>query len=294
LELPDGDFLDLDWTTGTAGPVIVVLHGLEGSSRSRYATGLLHAIHKRNWRGVVVHFRGCSGEPNRLLRRYHAGDTSDLQVVVDTLRQREPETRLCAVGYSLGGNVLLKWLAEAGRASSMVAAVAVSVPFLLNRSVDRLERGFSHLYQRVLLKSTHAAVAEKHKTITSPVDLKELFKKKNFRAFDDGYTAPVHGFRGADDYYRQSSCRQFLYRIQTPTMILHALDDPFLTPDAVPQEQELSSSVTLELSPRGGHVGFVSGRWPWKPSYWLEHRIPAYFDEMLTNGAQTRSRRQTA
>ena len=160
LELPDGDFLDLDWSTGSSGPLVVILHGLEGSSRSPYAAGLLNALQRRGWRGVVMHARGCSGEPNRLPRGYHAGDTADLDYCVRELRRREPHTPLAVVGYSLGGSVLLNWLAETSVPRDIAAAVAVSVPFRLEDTAERLQRGFSRLYQRALLRSLYQRVME--------------------------------------------------------------------------------------------------------------------------------------
>jgi hypothetical protein len=281
LELPDGDFLDLDWTAGDTGPVVVVLHGLEGSSRSPYAQGMLSALQERGWRAVLMHFRGCSGEPNRLVRWYHSGETSDLAFVIEWLRQREPEAPLAAVGYSLGGNVLLKWLGERGEQAPLAAAVAVSVPFDLKKCAIRLEKSFSCLYQWKLLRSLQRNIRRKFSLLPCPVALADLHRVKTFREFDDLVTAPLHGFASADDYYARSSSRQYLEGIRIPTLILHALDDPFMTPDAVPGSSELSPSVTLELSERGGHVGFVEGNWPWTPNHWLERRIPRYLSAYL-------------
>ena len=279
LELPDGDFLDLDWTAGDTGPIVVVLHGLEGSSRSPYAQGILSALHEGGWRAVLMHFRGCSGEPNRLTRWYHSGETSDLALVVEWLRQRRAP--LAAVGFSLGGNVLLKWLGERGEQAPLAAAVAVSVPFDLKQCAIRLETSFSRLYQWKLLRSLQRNIRRKFSLLPCPVALADLRRAKTFREFDDLITAPLHGFVSADDYYARSSSRQYLKGIRIPTLILHALDDPFMTPDAVPRASELSPSVTLELSVRGGHVGFVEGTWPWTPNYWLEHRIPRYLSAYL-------------
>lgn len=282
LELPDGDFLDLDWTTGSAGPLVLVLHGLEGRSSSHYAAGLMQAVHACGMRAVLMHFRGCSGEPNRLERSYHSGETGDLEHVVRVLREREPGTPLAAVGYSLGGNVLLKWLGERGEQAPLAAAVAVSVPFDLHRAAWRLERGLSRLYQWALLRSLRRSVGRKFRRRTAPFDLTAVAQLASFRAFDGHVTAPLHGFRDADDYYTRSSCGQYLKRIAIPTLVLHALDDPFMTADAVPAAAELSEKITLELSARGGHVGFVAGALPWQPRYWLEERIPAYLLAALT------------
>ncbi len=281
LELPDGDFIDLDWTEKGSGPIVIVLHGLEGSSDSPYARGLLRAIERRGWRGIVMHFRGCSGEPNRLARSYHSGDTGDLDFLATTLRRREPRTPLATVGFSLGGNVLLKWLGKAGGVTPLHAAVAVSVPFVLNGAAERLQHGFSRLYQWQLLRSLRQTVAAKQRHMELPLIRRDLSTLKNFRDFDEYVTAPLHGFDSADHYYTASSSRQYLEGITVPTLLLHASDDPFMTESSIPRPDELSESVTLELSPHGGHVGFVAGVWPWRPHYWLDERIPAYLARYL-------------
>lgn len=276
FELPDGDFVDLDWTTGTSGPLVLILHGLEGCSASPYAAGILRTLHDNGMRAVLMHFRGCSGEPNRLDRSYHSGETEDLHTVVHLLHTRMPHAPLAAIGYSLGGNVLLKWLGEQGAEAPLAAAVAVSVPFDLHRAARRLERGFSRLYQSVLLRSLRRSVARKFRHRACPFALNEALQTRSLREFDTKVTAPLHGFADADDYYTRSSCAQYLRGIRVPTLILHALDDVFMTADAVPSPEALSDSVTLELSASGGHVGFVAGPWSWRPQYWLEERIPAY------------------
>jgi predicted alpha/beta-fold hydrolase len=281
LELPDGDFIDLDWTETGSGPIVIVLHGLEGSSDSPYARGLLRAIERRGWRGVVMHFRGCSGEPNRLARSYHSGDTDDLAFLVTTLRSREPHAPLATVGFSLGGNVLLKWLGKNGGVAPLRAAVAVSVPFVLHAAAARLQQGFSQLYQWQLLRSLRRTVNAKLRHMEMPLKQRDLSTLNNFRDFDEYITAPLHGFDSADHYYTVSSSRQYLGGITVPTLLLQARDDPFMTESAIPRPDEVSEFVTLELSPRGGHVGFVAGTWPWRPRYWLDERIPAYLDRYL-------------
>jgi predicted alpha/beta-fold hydrolase len=290
LELPDGDFLDLAWGGKGKGPIIIILHGLEGSYRSRYASGILKAIAQRGWRGVLLHFRGCSDEPNRLTRGYHSGDTSDFQAVFTTLRQREPNTPLAAVGYSLGGNVLFKWLGEQGKQAGLIAAVGISVPFDLARAAWQLEQGFSQVYQWSLMKSLQRSLQRKFRCRDCPFDLKALRKIRTFKEFDDLVTAPLHGFIDANDYWQRSSCRSFLRRIQIPTLILHSMDDPFVPKDAIPSASDLSPTVQLELSSEGGHVGFISGHWPWQPKYWLEQRITEFLSlyletEIVSEGA---------
>ncbi len=289
LELPDGDFLDLDWVDGGEGPVVLLLHGLEGSVESNYAAGLLAELQRRGHTAVLMHFRGCSGEPNRLERGYHSGETGDLAHMVDLLIERFPGRPVGVVGYSLGGNVLLKWLGESGGAAPISAAVAVSVPFLLGSVADRLEVGFSRLYQWVLLRRMRTNLQRKVGRMSLPVGPLDIESLTTFRRFDDAVTAPLHGFDGVEDYYRRCSSRQFLDRIVTPTLILHATDDPFMTCDVVPDEDELGPGVALELSENGGHVGFVTGKWPWSAHYWLETRIPDFLDERLARSLRVES-----
>lgn len=277
FELADGDFLELRWCGSSSGPLLVLLHGLEGSYRSRYAAALASSAELAGWGAVVMQFRGCSGEPNRLDRSYHSGDTADLRAVLAHLRGRFPRRQIFAAGYSLGGNVLLKHLGETGGSSDIAAAAAVSVPYELAAGATRLNRGLSRLYQYHLIRSMKRKLREKFAHRSAPIDLRDLDRCKDFWSFDDKVTAPLHGFRNAGEYYRKSSCRQFLPAIRTPTLLLHAADDPFLSRSAVPDKEELSATTILELSRRGGHVGFVAGRSPLKPDYWIDARLMAWF-----------------
>lgn len=280
LELPDGDFVDLCWTPGTdEGPIVVVIHGLEGSIRSHYAAGIMAAIHQRGWRGVFLHFRGCSGTPNRLDRAYHSGETGDIGFLVQTLVERYPGTPIATIGYSLGGNAMLKYLGTT--AAPVTAAVAVSVPYVLHDSAKRLSRGLSRLYQRHLVASLKAKIRLKFNGRPTPLPLDTLDAMHTFHEFDDAITAPMHGFAGVDDYYTQSSSRQYLGGIRIPALLIHALDDPFMTPATLPQADELADNVILEVADHGGHVGFISGQYPWKPVYWLEPRIIDYLNGYL-------------
>lgn len=287
LELLDGDFIDLGWAiNGLAKdtPLIILLHGLGGSMDSSYAAGLMQEFNRRGWRAVLMHFRGASKEPNRLARAYHSGDTGDVNYLLHLLAEREPETKKAIVGFSLGGNVLLKWLGEMGSQTLIQAAVAVSVPFQLRLVADRIGTGFSRIYQGYLLKRLRQVFERKKSTYTQdnmPQPLRDMHKWQCFWTFDENVTAPLHGFRHVHSYYRESSSRAYLSQIHTPTLIIHALDDPFMTPEVVPTAQELSQDVTLELSQKGGHVGFISGNLPGKPIYWLEQRIPSYLAEQF-------------
>jgi uncharacterized protein len=281
LELADGDFLDLDWTTGTDGPVVLLLHGLEGSSASPYARGMLRAVHAHGWRGVLMHYRGCSGEANRLPRSYHSGDTADLAYVVEHIRARCDVPAMAVIGYSMGGNVLLKWLGEQGSKATVQAAAAVSVPFTLSLAADRLDRGLSRIYQRRLIGELRAKLDRKFTDEDSPIDLQRARASRNFWEFDDRVTAPLHGFEDVHDYYTHSSSRQYLRMINVPTLILHARDDPFMTPQVLPSADELSPDIVIEISAGGGHVGFVHGMLPWRPRYWLEERIPVFLGRYI-------------
>ena len=282
LELQDGDFLDLVWTAREGGPIVVVLHGLEGSYRSHYVPGILETIHTHGWRGVLVHFRGCSGEHNRLPRAYHSGDTGDFAAVLRHIRARDPDAPLVALGYSMGGNVLLKLLGETGVDTPLRAGIAVSPTFNLHLAAQALDTGFSRLYQWHLVKRLVDKIKMKSQTVSFPFDATQVDTLNTFREFDDHVTAPLHGFEGVDDYYSRSSCGQYIRDIRIPTLILHARDDPFSSVRAIPSVDQLSPTTTLELSAHGGHVGFVQGTFPGKEEYWLEKRIPKYFTQYLS------------
>ncbi len=281
LELPDGDFLDLDWAQESGRDLVVLIHGLEGSSRSSYMLGMMAALRARGWNVVAMNLRGCSGEHNRLDRSYHSGETGDLEFVVRHLAAHHEGERMAAVGYSLGGNALLKWLGESGAGCPLSAAVAISVPFRLERAAERMTRGLSRLYQWRLINALRSKFRDKYRAREAPIDLSRLDDWNDFRSFDEHVTAPLHGFAGADDYYARSSSRGYLNAVRTPTLIIHARDDPFMFADVVPEADEVSSAVRLEVSEHGGHVGFVAGGNPLRPRYWLETRVPSFLGEHL-------------
>jgi predicted alpha/beta-fold hydrolase len=280
VELPDGDFIDLDWLgRSDRGPIVLMLHGFEGSIESHYAKSMLLCIREKGWRAVFMHFRGLSGEPNRLPRGYHSGETADLDFIVNLLHSRETDLHLSAIGYSLGGNVLLKWLGETSSANPLKAAVAISVPFDLKKASTHIKKGFSRFYQWYLLKSLKNRLVNKFSVVKSPVDPALLLTSTSIDEFDSLFTVPMYGFKDVDHYYEVSSSRQYLSTIKVPTLILHAKDDPFMSEDVIPQDHELSEYVTLEVTEAGGHVGFVSGMFPWRAEYWLEKRIPLFLQE---------------
>lgn len=282
LLLPDGDFLDLDWTTSNAGaPIVLILHGLEGSIESSYAKGMLNALKNSGLRGVFMHFRGCSGEHNRSIQSYHAGETKDVGYVLQTFSQREPFTQIAVIGFSLGGNVLLKYLGETQMDNPICCATVISVPFLLNRFADKIQRRGSFIYQKYLLSRLRNKILDKARSIALPIDLENLDRLKNFWDFDNEVTAKIHGFKDAKDYYEKSSSFHYLSKIKRKTLLIHAFNDPFLPLDAIPDQNQLPMNVQLELLKSGGHMGFMSGALPWHPKYWLEERVPSYIQENL-------------
>lgn len=282
FELPDGDFIDLAWVRKKEkGPIVLLLHGLEGSIFSPYAQGMMQTICLRKWRGVFMHFRGCSGEPNRLARSYHSGETKDLANIVKTLQERYPQAPIFAVGYSLGGNVLLKWLGETGEQNPLKAAVAISVPFELQNAANRIQKGFSRFYQWHFLNCLYKRLTYKFQKYPAPFELPPQSDLNSMWEFDDKVTAPLHGFVSVHEYYQKASSRSFLKNITVPTLLLHSEDDPFMTPDVIPESNELSASTILEVTKSGGHVGFVAGKLPWRAEYWLETRVPEFFEHYV-------------
>lgn len=290
LKTPDGDFLDLDWFGPPGRPIVILLHGLSGSSRSPYIQGMQDALKEQGFQSVAVNFRGCSGHWNQTARAYHSGETGDLTHIYQVLRERHPVTPLAAAGYSLGGNMLLKWLGEQGRELRLFGAAAVSVPLLLNKCADRMDLGFSRVYRNRLVGELKAYVRCKTshlQAIGNEIEagklrsLGDLSDVRSFWQYDDRVVAKLYGFRDVHDYYEKSSARQYLKDIHVPTLIIQARDDPFMTPDVLPDADELSPRVHLEVTESGGHVGFIAGPHPGRPHYWLEDRIPAFFRTQL-------------
>lgn len=258
-DTPDGDFIDLDWA-GEDGPLLVLFHGLEGSSSSQYARSIAaHAV-ARGWRCVVPHFRGCSGELNRLPRAYHSGDSAEIAWILASLRATH------AAGISLGGNALLKHLGEAGAQSGLVRAVAVSAPLDLAAAGHALDRGLCRLlYTRMFLRTLRSKSVEKHNRHPGIFDLARARAATTLWEFDDAVTAPLHGFAGADDYWARSSSGPWLARIRVPTLVVNARNDPFMPAavlDGLQSRRDIPASVTLEFPPAGGHAGFP-GRDDW-------------------------------
>jgi len=280
-QTPDDDFVDVDFIEGPRGaPSVHLFHGLEGSSQSHYARTLMHAVQARGWNGSVLNFRGCSGEPNRFLRAYHSGDSEEIDWVLRRMRERLGEAPLFATGVSLGGNALLKWLGERGAGAGDVVqgAAAISAPMNLNAGGEALGRGLALLYARHFLVTLKRSVAHKAARFPGMFDPERVRRARTLRDFDNAFTAPVHGFRDADDYWTRSSAKPWLAAIRVPTLVINARDDPFLPESALPTEREVSDAVTLEFTARGGHVGFVAGSFPGHLE-WLPRRLLHFFEE---------------
>lgn len=283
LDLPDGDFVNLVWgkpiLNEAAKGLAVIFHGLEGSVRSHYANDLMAHLQGLGWQTVLMHFRGCGGMQNRTTRAYHSGETEDADYFLNVLNERFPQLNKVAIGFSLGANMLLKWLGEKPAQTVVKAAVAVSAPLKLEECAQSINQGFSRMYQHYLLGSMKRNLLQKLESLDYSkwphLTADKIRKLRCFRDFDQLVTSPLHGFTGADDYYQKCSAAGFLKHIQTPTLILHAVDDPFMNEKVLPEEQELSEAVNLEISLNGGHVGFMHGT-PWRPEIWMHQRIEQF------------------
>ena len=288
---PDDDFLDLHRIDAPPGrPRLLILHGLEGTVRSHYAIGLLHEAQRRGWAADLLIFRSCGDEPNRVLRLYHSGETSDLDFVVRRLVADDPARALLIAGISLGGNVLLKWLGEQGDAAprQLLGAAAVSVPFDLARGSRHLDRGFSRVYQAHFLRSLRRKALEKSTRFPEAIRAEVVLRPRTLYDFDDLVTAPVHGFRDADDYYTRSSSLPYLARIRVRTLLLSARDDPFLPSEVLDEVRDVARanpSLHPEFVERGGHVGFIAGSLPWRPFYYAEWRAAEFLASAITTSS---------
>ena len=281
-ELPDGDFVDVDWAEPENikinTPVVALFHGLEGNSNSNYAKALMGAIKTKGWRGVVIHFRGCSGEPNRLPRAYYAGDTPEIQLLLSTLRQRRPEAPIYAVGVSLGGNALLKWLGESGAQAQLLIhkAAAVSAPMDLAASATALDRGLNRILYTPRFVDTMRPKAL-NMLVRFPniqLDVEKINAAKTIHDIDNAVTAVLYGAKDAEDYYAKNASKPWLKQIALPTLILNAKNDPFIPAETLPSSAEVSELIDLEYPETGGHVGFAGN------GDWLPTRILDFFDAM--------------
>jgi uncharacterized protein len=290
---PDGDEIELHRVDpvdpGSAhGGRLLVLHGLEGTIESHYLLGILAQARRHGWAADALIFRTCNGEVTHARRLYHSGETSDLDFVVRRLVKERRGQPLALAGFSLGGNVLLKWLGERGNdlPPEVKAAAAVSVPFDLERGARFIERGFSQVYTRHFLRTLRSKARAKLARDPDLFDASALERASTLFAFDDAVTAPVHGFADARDYYRRSSSIGFLHAIRRPTLLLSAYDDPFL-PAAVLREVAAIAGanpcLVTEFHQRGGHVGFIAGHQPWSPRYYAEDRVLSFLQTRVAD-----------
>jgi predicted alpha/beta-fold hydrolase len=281
-DTPDGDFIDVDRLSGPdEAPLVVMFHGLEGGSRSHYARAFAREVVRRGWRVAVPHFRGCSGEPNRLPRAYHSGDAREIDWILGRLRSENPGPPLLAVGVSLGGNALLKWLGEGAPAVDVVtAAAAISAPVDLMAAGDALGRGFNLVYAHAFLATLKRKAEDKIEHFPGLLDPEAVRRARTLRDFDDIVTAPLHGFRDTDDYWTRASAKPVLGRIEVPTLLLNARNDPFLPESALPRPGEVSSRVQCEFPEQGGHAAFVSAPFPGNLD-WLPRRVLGFFAEQI-------------
>jgi predicted alpha/beta-fold hydrolase len=286
-DTPDGDFLDIYRLDARAGaPRLIFLHGLEGTIRSHYVSGMFAAALGRGWGADLMIFRGCGDEPNRTRRFYHSGETTDLAYTIDRVRDEHPDSPLLLAGVSLGGNVLLKFLGERGASlpPQVRAAAAVSVPFDLERGCRHISHGFSRVYDRHFLRTLRAKALAKLERFPGLFDRSQLERAESIYDFDDAVTAPVHGFADAHDYYVRSSALGFLGRVSVPTLLLSAIDDPFLPSSVLDEVRTIAGRnphLTLDFPAHGGHVGFVAGRLPWRPFYYAEWRVCEFLASAL-------------
>ena len=284
-ELDDGDFIDIDWLDNPAGaPLMILFHGLEGGSCSHYILSIMTMLRDLGWRGGVVHFRGCSGSPNRLPRAYHAGDSAEIDWILRRISGQNKLTGstapLFVVGVSLGGNAFLKWLGEQGKQACQLidGSVAVSVPLDLAAAGRVLASGFNLLYTRHFLDTLKRKALEKLGRHPHLFDPAAVAACTTLYQFDNLVTAPLHGFRDTEDYWSQSSSKPWLKHIQVPTLVINAFNDPFMPPSALPEANEVSSTVTLEFPEEGGHAGFLNSPFPGRLT-WLPERIVGFFGE---------------
>ena len=291
-DTPDGDFIDLDWLAGAAAPgapLLVLFHGLEGSSQSHYARALMDQAAQLGWRGVVPHFRSCSGEINRAPRFYHSGDSTEIDWVLRALHALAPSAPLLAAGVSLGGNALLRWLGEQGSAAGFVsAAAAVSAPLDLHAGGQALSEGFNRIYTRNFLDTLKRKSLHKLAQFPGLFDRSAMLNARDLYAFDNIVTAPLHGYRDTDDYWHRASARHILGDVTVPTLVLNARNDPFMPAAALPSHAQVAPAIELEQPHSGGHVGFMTGPLPGRID-WLAQRLCGFFGTHLnppTTGTQ--------
>lgn len=280
IATPDDDFLDLDWSTIGSNRLVILQHGLEGNTSRPYILGMVRAFNAAGWDALAWNFRGCSGQLNRQLRFYHSGATDDLHTVIAHAVAQQSYKQIGLVGFSLGGNVTLKYLGEQGGNTfpELVGAVTFSVPCDLAGSAARLAEPANRIYMKRFIDSLRSKVRQKMQAMPGMIEDHGIDRMRTFAEFDDRYTAPLHGFRDAEEYWSRCSSRQFIPCIHLPTLLVNAANDPFLSPSCFPvPEATASNTVTLEAPSSGGHVGFMGLR----RTYWSERRAVSFLGELL-------------
>jgi predicted alpha/beta-fold hydrolase len=278
-DTPDGDFIDVDHVDGPPeSPLLVLFHGLEGSARSHYAITTAQACRKLGWRLALPHFRGCSGELNRQPRAYHSGDSAEVDWILRRLYAANRNRPLHAAGVSMGGNALLKWAGERGSAAGelVTGVAALCAPLDLAACGHHLARGFNRIYTRHFLNTLKSISAARLRRFPGLFDENRMRQASNLYQFDDAVTAPVHGFAGADDYWHKASAKPWLKSIAVPALVINPRNAPFLPAHHLPGTNEVAPCVRLEQPAAGGHVGFVSGRFPGNLD-WLPQRLLHFF-----------------
>lgn len=281
--LSDGDFLEPYWSESKPKKnqsIVVLFHGLAGSYKSSYIVAMMMELRKNGYAVVLMHFRGCATKENTLVKSYHSGETEDAKEYLDYLHKKYPSQKLYALGYSIGGNMLLKLLGEQGENSQLTSAISVSAPIDLKSSAKGINQGFSKIYQWYLLKSIKKKLLKKYEKFDMPLQAtkEDVRSIKTIYEFDELYTAPIHGFKSADNYYELNSSKQYLKDIKVKTLIIHSLDDPFMSENILPYKDEYSKSVELEITKNGGHLGFINGT-ICKLDYYLEKRVVNFFKD---------------
>jgi predicted alpha/beta-fold hydrolase len=280
IETFDNDFLDLDWSTRNNKKLVIISHGLEGNSTRNYVKGMARAANEGGWDALAWNYRSCSGEPNRKLRSYHNGATDDLAWVIDHAKKREKYKQIALVGFSMGGNLTLVHLGRDRVDAIVKKAVVFSVPCDLGASARELTKPANKLYMKRFLMMLHQKIKAKMAMMPHELDDTGYEQIKNFKDFDDRYTAPIHGFKNAQDYWEKCSSNQFIPDIKIPCLIINALNDPFLPGQCFPiKEARANPNITLKMPKSGGHVGFVS--FNREGIYWSEHQAISFLNSHI-------------
>ncbi len=285
FELPDGDFIDGVWTDKHSGPTVILLHGLQGSTNSHYINSLMHDLfHQTNWNGLALNLRGCGQNKQRSFRQYHGGDTEDIKFILNLVKQRHPNQPVAIVGYSLGGNMLLKLFGELKYHNLCETGVAISPPFDIRRCALKAQKGINGFYEKAFLNDMKRSLLNKFTSQQDSNLLKiKLDNLKSLVDFDTHITAPMHGFESVDEYYHDASSQNYLVNIRKPTLVIFAKDDPIVDYDILPSEDLLSPYIQMEAYKYGGHVGFMSGGLS-SPDFWINRRVLSHLSHYLPLG----------